>query len=96
MNHRVLLTDKEWDAVYEVYPRGIPVVHPLLKEFADLVGLGPQSIVEGTNAYRHAAQGCGCWMCEYMLSLPVITGFHLYLFNINRVCAGGHPGNQMN
>lgn len=94
--HQVLLTDAEWDAVYAVYPRGIPIVHPILKEFAGLVSLGPASINEGTNQYRTIAEECGCWMCSHMLSLPVITGFHLYLFNLNRVCAGGHPGNQMN
>lgn len=95
-SHRILLTDEEWDAVYEVYPRGIPIVHPFLKEFAGLVSLGPQSIIEGTNQYRQIAQDCRCWLCEHMLSLPMITGFHLYLVQLNRVCAGGNPRHQLN
>lgn len=94
--HQVLLTDEEWERIYEAYPQAIPTVHATLKEFAGLVSLGPQSIAEGTEQYRAIAEECRCWMCEHMLSLPVITGFHLYVFYLNRVCAGGHPGNQMN
>lgn len=94
--HQVLLTDAEWDTLYANYPRGIPVVHPYLQEFAQLVNLGPESIVEGTQQYREIAWECRCWMCEHMLSLPVITGYHLYVVAINRVCAGGNPHYQLN
>lgn len=94
--HQVLLTDDEWNAVYEVYPRDVPVIHPLLQEFAQLIAMSPQSIVEGTNQYRQIAEQCRCWFCEHMLSLPMITGFHLYITQLNRICAGGNPRCQLN
>lgn len=94
--HQILLTDKEWETIYELYPRDIPVVHPILEEFARLVQLGPRSILEGTNEYRKIALECQCWLCVHMLSLPMITGFHLYITQLNRVCAGGNPRFQLN
>lgn len=93
--HHVLLTDSEWEQVWEVYPRGVPVVHQYLKDFAQLAST-PESIVEGTNTYRELAWECRCWMCEHMLAQPVITGYHLYVVSLNRICAGGNPRVQLN
>lgn len=93
--HQVLLTDSEWEEVYKVYPKGIPVIHPALLSFAAM-SKEPESIIEGTSVYREMAWECRCWMCEHMLSQPVITGYHLYVVMLNRITSGGNPRHQLN
>lgn len=93
--HQVLLTDAEWETLYAVYPKGVPVMHPALAEFARL-SKDPQELIEGTQVYREQAWKCRCWMCDHMLSLPVITGLHLYIALLNQITAGGNPRFQLN